>query len=251
LGCSDVADRVPGDQVRRQLVDNGCDHHIQVRDLVMQFEVAASKGFEADTIGGLQVPIRGQVRAPRRKGSDELHAGKAAELISKAVRRADDRVVDHLQGDAPRAYRRFPASHQNSQGFDHPVPASRRHGPLACEGGMGRVLSIEIVVLATPAAILLVGSGDLEDRDLCLLHEAQEPRAIAAGRFYPDALQVAEGAHPCEHLTITLTGGGEASRSDNPILFVDDRCDVQILVGIDTSNNVMRSFGYRHSQPPG
>jgi hypothetical protein len=68
-------DRVPGDEVRRQLVDNGCDHHIQVRDLVMQFEVAASEGFEADTIGGLQVPIRGQVRAPRRKGSGQTAPG--------------------------------------------------------------------------------------------------------------------------------------------------------------------------------
>ena len=35
-----------------QLVDNGGDHYIQVRDLVMQFEVTASKGFEADAIGG-------------------------------------------------------------------------------------------------------------------------------------------------------------------------------------------------------
>ena len=42
---------------------------------------------------------------------DELHAGKAAELIPKAVRGADDRVVDHLQGDAPGAYCRLPASH--------------------------------------------------------------------------------------------------------------------------------------------
>ena len=62
--------------------------------------------------------------------------------------------------------------------------------------------------------------------------------------------KLTEGSHPGEHLTITLPGGGEASRSDNPILFVDDRCDVQILVGIDASNNATLSFGYRHSQPP-
>jgi hypothetical protein len=74
--------------------------------------------------------------------------------------------MDHLQGDAPGAYRRLPASHENPQGFDHPVPTSRRHSPLAREGGMGSVLSIEIIVLATPAAILLVGSGDLELQSL-------------------------------------------------------------------------------------
>ena len=137
-----MADRIAGDEVRRQLVDDGCDHHIQVRDLVMQFEVTAAEGSKADAIGGIQVAICGQIRTPRGQRSNELHAGKAAELIPKAVRGADDRVVDHLQGDAPGAYRRLPASHQNPQGFDHPVPASRRHGPLACKGGMGRVLSI-------------------------------------------------------------------------------------------------------------
>src|SRR5271166_1670026 len=50
LRSSDMADRIAGDEVRRQLVDDGCDHHIQVRDLVMQFEETASKGFEADAM---------------------------------------------------------------------------------------------------------------------------------------------------------------------------------------------------------
>ena len=47
-----MADQIAGYKVQRQLVDNGGDHYIQVRDLVMQFEVTASKGFEADAIGG-------------------------------------------------------------------------------------------------------------------------------------------------------------------------------------------------------
>jgi hypothetical protein len=84
-------------------------------------------------------------------------------------------IVDHLQGDAPGAYRRLPASHENPQGFDHPVPASRRHGPLACKSGMGRVLSIEIVVLATPAAILLVGGRNLEDRTFACCMKRKSP----------------------------------------------------------------------------
>src|SRR5580693_7363416 len=98
---------------------------------------------------------------------------------------------------------------------------------------MGGVLGIEIVVLAASAAILLVRSCDLKNGNPGLLHETQETCAIAAGRLYSDALQVAEGAHPGEHLAIALTGGGERSRSENSILLVDDRCDVQILMGID------------------
>src|SRR4029077_19118073 len=49
----------------------------------------------------------------------------------------------------------------------------------------------------------------------------------------------------------TLPGGGEASRFDDPILFVDDRCDVQILMSIDAANDAtLPSFNDRHSQPP-
>ena|ERR1700679_2853561 len=94
---------------------------------------------------------------------------------------------------------------------------------------MGRVLSIEIVVLATSAAILLVRGCDLENRNPGLLHETEKACAIAASRLYTDALQVTEGAHPGEHLAIALTGGGEGSRFDNPILLIHDRRDVKIL----------------------
>ena len=83
------------------------------RDLVMQFEVTASKGFEADAIGGFQVAIGCQIRAPRGQGADELHAGEAAQLIAQAIGSADDRTVDHLQGEAPGAHRGLPASHEN------------------------------------------------------------------------------------------------------------------------------------------
>ena len=67
--------------------------------------------------------------------------------------------------------------------------------------------------------------------------KAQEPCAIAAGQLDSDALQLTEGAHPGEHLAIALPGRGEGSCSDDPILFVDDRCDVKILVGIDAADD--------------
>ena len=63
-------------------------------------------------------------------------------------------------------------------------------------------------------------------------------------------MQVTEGAHPGEHLAIALTGGGEGSRFDNPILLIDDRCDVKILMGIHAADDATCSFVYRHSQPP-
>jgi hypothetical protein len=108
---------------------------------------------------------------------------------------------------------------------------------------MGRVLGVEIVVLSTPTPMLLVRSRDLEDGDLCLLHKAQEPCAVAAGRLDSDALKLTEGEHPGEHLALALPGRGEGSCSEDPILLIDNRCDVKILMGIDAADNVTRFDG--------
>ena len=91
---------------------------------------------------------------------------------------------------------------------------------------MGRVLGIEIVVLAASAAILLVRGCDLENRNPGLLLETEKACAIAASRLYTDALQLSEGAHPGENLAISLPGSGEGVRAENPILVIDDRRDV-------------------------
>ena len=60
---------------RRQLVDDGGDHHIGIRDLIMQFEVTAGERLEADAIGGIQVAISGKIGSPRGQRANELHAG--------------------------------------------------------------------------------------------------------------------------------------------------------------------------------
>ena len=62
--------------------------------------------------------------------------------------------------------------------------------------------------------------------------------------------KLTEGSHPGEHLAIALTGGGEGSRFDDPILLIHDRCDVKILMGIHAADDATCSFVYRHSQPP-
>ena len=167
-----VAYRIACDEIRRQLVNDGGDHRVEIRDLIMQLEVSAGEGFECDAIGRFHIAIGSQVWPPCGQRADELHAGHATQLIAQPVRGADDRILDQLQCDTPGRYSRLPASHQNPQRFDHAVAASRRHGPLACKGGVGGVLSVEIVVFAPPATILLIRGRDLEDRNPSLLHEA-------------------------------------------------------------------------------
>ena len=232
-----MADGVACDEVGREFVDDGADHRVEVGDLVMQFEIAASERLEADPVGRFHVAIGRQIRPPGGQGSNELHAGHAAQQISQSVGRADDRVLDHLQGDAPRRYGCLAASREDAQGFDHAVAASRRDGSLAGKGGMGRILRVEIVVLATSTAIVLVRRRDLQNLDPRALHEAKQAGAIAAGRLDADALDLTEGSHPGEHLPITLPGRGEASAPQNTILFIDDGRDMQILVGVDAADD--------------
>ena len=119
----------------------------------MQFEVAASERFKADAIGDPGRDMRSD-QAPRAQRSDELHAGEAAELIPKAVGGADDRVVDHLQGDRLALTAVFRQA-MRTRGIRSSRPASRRHGPLACKPHGPRSEHRDRRS-ATPAAILLV-----------------------------------------------------------------------------------------------
>ena len=96
LGGSDVADRIAGDEVRGQFVDDSGDHHVEICDLIVQLEVTAGQRLEADAIRRIQVAISGKIGSLRGQRADELHAGQAAQLIAQAIRGANDCVVDHL-----------------------------------------------------------------------------------------------------------------------------------------------------------
>src|SRR3954452_23537308 len=78
-------------------------------DLIVQFEIAASERLEGDPIGSFHVAIGSQVRPPGGESANELHAGHAAQNVSQSIGRADDRILDQLQGHAPGCYSCFSA----------------------------------------------------------------------------------------------------------------------------------------------
>ena len=47
--------------------------------------------------------------------------GQLAQRVAQLVGRTDDRVVDHLQRDAPGGNRRLPAGFEDTQGLHHAV----------------------------------------------------------------------------------------------------------------------------------
>jgi hypothetical protein len=69
------------------------------------------------------------------------------------------------------------------------------------------------------------------------LNEAKQTGSITAGRFDADALDLAEGSHPGEHLPISLTRRCEALGSQNTITVIDNGRDMQIFVGVNAAND--------------
>jgi hypothetical protein len=102
---------------------------------------------------------------------------------------------------------------------------------------MRGILGVEIVVLATPATIEPIRCRDFQNVDAGLLHEAQEPGAVAAGRLNTDAMDITERSHPGKHLPIPLPGCRKASGSDNTVLLVNDSRDMQILMGVHAAHD--------------
>ena len=155
------------------LVNDGADHHLEIGDLVVQFQVAPRQGLQADPVGSLDVAVGAEIGPPRRQRSDELLPGNPAQRLAQAVGRAHDGVVDHLQGDAPGRGRRLPGRVQNTRRLAHAVADAWRDGTGAGEGRVRRALSIEVVVLASPPTILGVGGRHLQNLDPSLLQEAE------------------------------------------------------------------------------
>jgi hypothetical protein len=102
---------------------------------------------------------------------------------------------------------------------------------------MGRTLRIEVVVLATPSTVLLVGCGHLKDNYTSGLHISQKAGTITPCTFNSNALQFSERSHPSEHQFIALPRGGKALRAKHPIALVNNSSDMQIFVSIHTTDD--------------
>jgi len=142
----------------------------------------------------------------------------------------------------------------NPQRFHHPIAGLRGDGADAGERGVGGALGVQGVILTALASIGAIRCGDFQDLDTGGLEEAQQARAVGAGAFHAHAADVADGAHPGQHRPVAGPGGGKELHSQNPVAAVDDRGDVQVLVGVHTTDDDRRmghgnSAGRCHGAP--
>jgi hypothetical protein len=99
------------------------------------------------------------------------------------------------------------------------------------------ILRIKIVVLAALPTIPAVWCRDLQDLDAGVLQVAKKSRAVGACCLDADPPKLAERAHPGEHLLVAVPGRWEALAAENPVMFVDDGGDMEILVCIDAADD--------------
>ena len=107
---------------------------------------------------------------------------------------------------------------------------------------MGRILRVEIVVLATSTAIVLVRRRDLQNLDPHLLNEAKQAGAIAAGRTRSRCV----GPHrriASRRASVGSPGGSwQSFGPQNTVAFIDDGRDMQILMGVHAANDMADSI---------
>jgi hypothetical protein len=102
------------------------------------------------------------------------------------------------------------------------------------QGGAGSVDRIEVVVFAFAAPVGAVRPIDLENGDAGLGQMSGQAGAVRAGALNADAGQFTELADPGQHRSVAGPGGGETMRPEDRFPLVDDRRDMQLLVGVDT-----------------
>lgn len=99
---------------------------------------------------------------------------------------------------------------------------------------MGSTFGIEVVILTTAAAVEFVRCSYLQNFDTRGLHVAQQPRALTARALDSDPLKVSERSHQAIAKSICRKALG----TDNAVAIINDYCYMQVLLCIDTTNDV-------------
>ena len=102
---------------------------------------------------------------------------------------------------------------------------------------MRGVLRVEIVVLAAPAAVMLVRRRDFQNLHPGLLRETKQTGAIAAGELDANALDLARRIPSSRAFADIPVGSWRSMMFPRLVAFVDNGCDMQILVSVHAAHD--------------
>ena len=153
---------------------------VEFSDLVVDVEDSAGEGLQGELGRDHRVSIADRVRPPGRTGTQALHAGEVADLVTHFLRCGNDGVVELLQGRAAALDCRLSRCSQHPQGFHAAGTVFGHLDPASCARRLGRGDRIQGVVLALGSSVAWVRPGHLEHGDT---RECQVPGDAGIRRY--------------------------------------------------------------------
>ena len=125
-------------QTGGELLDQGDDEPVEFSDLVVDVEDSAGEGLQGELGRDHRVSIADRVQPPGRTGTQALHAGEVADLVTHFLRCGNDGVVELLQGRAAALDCRLSRCSQHPQGFHGAGTVFGHLDPASCVRRLGR-----------------------------------------------------------------------------------------------------------------
>ena len=128
---------------------------------------------------------------------------------------------------------------EHAQHLHRPVAGLGRAVRAPGQDGVGGGDGVDGVGLAVAAAGGAVGAVDLDHGDAVAAQVSGQGRAVGAGALHPGTVQHAEATGPGQQLPVAGAGGGELGAGQQDAQDGDDRGDVDVLVGVDTEDDLL------------
>jgi hypothetical protein len=89
----------------------------------------------------------------------------------------------------------------------------------------------------------------LDDSDAFVLQIPGDADSVGAGALHTNQHQIPMGAEPGDQLTVSMTRRGERFDTENASQVIHHSSDMNISVGVDTTNHSIRVFYDGHCHP--
>ena len=187
--------------------------------------------------GGGHVGRRGvgQVGA----ASDQRRAGQAGQGFAQCRVGADDDGFELVDGLGAGLDRGGAGQAEHAQHLHRPVAGLGGAVGSPGQDGVGGGDGVDGVGFAVAAAGGTVGAVDLHHGDVVAAQVSGQRGAVAAGAFHSGTVQHAETTRPGQQLPVAGGGGRELGAGQRHAQDGDDRGDVDVLVGVDTEDDLL------------
>ena len=169
------------------------------------------------------------------RSSDTLVGVERLEGCAQGVGSGDEQITDLVRDPGPSVSGRAERHPQRPDRLDDPIGGLGDRGGFAVEHRSGSGLGVNGVTLAPPPPELAVRPVDLDHLDPASGQGPGQAQAVAAGALDPDLDEGAMALQPPLEPAIARCSRWELLSTQDPTDVIDDRGNVELLVGVDTA----------------